>query len=592
MYRYFVMVWAPEDRRAAESARLIARLLNLRQPQWICVLDREGVTAFHAGVRAGSSEATRIDGGAGVVFGKLFGHNGSSANLVESRWGRYVAVIFDPATCEARILRDPTGALPCFHGVRDGVNLFFSDLETVLSLGFIEPSINWRYVAASVAYSALQVRATGLNEISEVQAGECVILRGGSVRRSFAWNPVAVAQRDPIEDVGLAVRSLRETTRACVQAWAASYQGLIHNLSGGLDSSIVLSCLQDAPACPPLVCLHYFVSGRDEDERRYARLAAERAGVKLIECELDPANLRLETILKIRRSPKPWYYLHEIERSEIENRLAAEHGATGLISGAGGDSLFYQSRADLAVADHLYRHALHPRLFGIALDAARIARASVWAMLHAAFRNRLSRKRWNPLAEVGQHRTVINPEIVESVRADESLLHPWFSAAQCLAPGKLWHIVSLSIAPAFYDSFGREEAPERTLPLMSQPLIELCLRTPTYLSTVGGRDRSIARRAFADDMPIEIIRRRAKGAIDHYSRRILDRNLAFVREMLLDGLLVRERILDRRQLELQLSRERSPADFEYNEILNQHLCTEVWLRRMTARSPIFADLGA
>jgi len=150
-----------------------------------------------------------------------------------------------------------------------------------------------------------------------------------------------------------------------------------------------------------------------------------------------------------------------------------------------------------------------------------------------------------------------------------------------LPPGKLWHVISLSLAPAFYDSFGREEAPERTLPLLSQPLIELALRTPTWLSTAGGQDRSIARRAFSGDVPAEIVRRRAKGAIDHYSRRILDRNLEFVRETLLEGLLVREGILDRHGLERQLSRERSPADFEYNEILNQHLCTEAWLRRMS-----------
>jgi len=323
------------------------------------------------------------------------------------------------------------------------------------------------------------------------------------------------------------------------------------------------------------------VAGRDEDERRYARLAAKRAGVELIERELDPANIPLETVLKIRRSPKPWFYLHEIERSEIENRLAEERGATGLVSGAGGDSLFYQSRADLAVADYLERHGLSPRLFGVALNAARIAHASVWAMLRGALRSRFARRRWNPVREAGEHRTVINPAVIEAVRADDTLLHPWFTSVERLPPGKLWHVISLSLAPAFYDSFGREEAPERTLPLLSQPLIELALRTPTWLSTAGGQDRSIARRAFSGDVPAEIVRRRAKGAIDHYSRRILDRNLEFVRETLLEGLLVREGILDRHGLERQLSRERSPADFEYNEILNQHLCTEAWLRRMS-----------
>jgi asparagine synthase (glutamine-hydrolysing) len=63
---------------------------------------------------------------------------------------------------------------------------------------------------------------------------------------------------------------------------------------------------------------------------------------------------------------------------------------------------------------------------------------------------------------------------------------------------------------------------------------------------------------------------------------VLDRNLEFVRDMLLDGLLVRERLLSRTRLETYLSREHSPRDFEYTEIVQKHLCTEAWLRRWKA----------
>ena len=48
--------------------------------------------------------------------------------------------------------------------------------------------------------------------------------------------------------------------------------------------------------------------------------------------------------------------------------------------------------------------------------------------------------------------------------------------------------------------------------------------------------------------------------------------------MLLDGLLVGRGLLNRESLELYLTRERSPADFQYSEILQEHLCTEAWLR--------------
>ncbi len=117
------------------------------------------------------------------------------------------------------------------------------------------------------------------------------------------------------------------------------------------------------------------------------------------------------------------------------------------------------------------------------------------------------------------------------------------------------------------------------MPLLSQPLIELCLRIPTYVLIKNGMDRATARRAFAPDLPPEVVKRRNKGRIDQHLRNVMDANLNFVRDRLLNGRLVKEGLLDRRNLELYLTRERSPADFQYAEILQEHLCIEAWLSR-------------
>ena len=95
---------------------------------------------------------------------------------------------------------------------------------------------------------------------------------------------------EPIQDPQTAITELRRTARACIHTWAACYSDIVHNLSGGLDSSIVLSCLKDAPSQPNISCLHYFGTGPDEDERKYARLMAGRVGIELIEHQLDVAG--------------------------------------------------------------------------------------------------------------------------------------------------------------------------------------------------------------------------------------------------------------------------------------------------------------
>jgi asparagine synthase (glutamine-hydrolysing) len=107
-------------------------------------------------------------------------------------------------------------------------------------------------------------------------------------------------------------------------------------------------------------------------------------------------------------------------------------------------------------------------------------------------------------------------------------------------------------------------------------------------------DRSTARRAFAPDLPPEIIKRRRKGRIDQHLRDVLDANLGFVRDFMLNGRLVKEGLLDRNNLETYLTRERSPANFEYADILQQHLCTEAWLshwldQRQASAAPIGVD---
>jgi asparagine synthase (glutamine-hydrolysing) len=612
VYRYFVLIWDPENPRATSIAKVMSGRLRNASAEWERVVDEPGIEAFHAG--AGGTDATSRDrvtscetrvlaGGAGALFGRAFpignelegrpycrpfseaesGNIGESrgAHLIERYWGRYVAVL--RSRDGACVLRDPTGGMPCFFVEHEGVHIVFSEIGSCLSLELLTFSINWRYIAAFVPYSALQISDTGLNEVSEVQPGERVAFSARGITRSLLWMPSDVASTNRVEEPVVAVAAVRETVKQCVHAWASLHRSVVHNLSGGLDSSIVLSCLKTATNHVRVVCLHYYAPASQEDEREYARLVSRHMDAELVECPLDPTATRLERMLRIRPSPKPWFYTYDLVHSPIEARVMNEHGATGLFSGAGGDGLFIQARAELAVADYLRYHGIRPGVFRVALDAARINRSSIWPTLHQGFLRHLKRPSKNALSEFGDARSLIPREVFESARNDDSLFHPWIRDARgSLSPGLLWQILCMSVPTPFYESFGGPTEFERTPVLVSQPLMELCLRIPSYVWITGGRDRSIARRAFADALPHAVIRRTQKGLIDRYNRRMLDENAAFINEMLLDGLLVKEGLLDRERLEAYIRADASPAGFEYNEVLRQHLCTEVWLRRWAA----------
>ncbi|MBE0547905.1 MAG: hypothetical protein IH627_09685 [Rubrivivax sp.] len=132
----------------------------------------------------------------------------------------------------------------------------------------------------------------------------------------------------------------------------------------------------------------------------------------------------------------------------------------------------------------------------------------------------------------------------------------------------------------YYDPYQRHAAPELVNPLLSQPLIELVLRIPTYVLTLGGRGRGLARRAFAQDLPPEIVSRRSKGGLQEQITTILARNLAFARQVLLDGELVRRGLIDRSRLERALSG--GPGAVGRAGEIHMYIGVEAWLQRWSA----------
>jgi asparagine synthase (glutamine-hydrolysing) len=115
-------------------------------------------------------------------------------------------------------------------------------------------------------------------------------------------------------------------------------------------------------------------------------------------------------------------------------------------------------------------------------------------------------------------------------------------------------------------------------PLLSQPLLELLMRIPTWVLTAGGWDRALARRAFGHEVPRRILMRRTKGGQEEYAKSIFTRDLDFARDLLLDGRLVRRGLLDAVRLANVLSGQPSRTAAGNAELYGC-LSMEVWLRQ-------------
>ena len=91
----------------------------------------------------------------------------------------------------------------------------------------------------------------------------------------------------------------------------------------------------------------------------------------------------------------------------------------------------------------------------------------------------------------------------------------------------------------------------------------------------------MARRAFSDDLPPGIRNRRHKGGIEEHLRLTLEHNRPFLRELLLEGALVREGIIDRARVAEVLSGRATRIAAGAGELL-EYAGIEAWLARWGA----------
>lgn len=599
MFRYVGFIWNPADPLASEAHGSFARMMR-GASGWRAVVELPGLGVFCAGESGGANAAEVLTDSAGVVLGTVFERDpsdtvryrratidGAAAHrlqrtrgraLVDQYWGRYVAFIHDAAASTTWVLRDPTGDLDCMTTEHRGVRIFFSLMEDCPPLDDLSFSLNWDYLATLISMPLSQGYQTGLREVSRVLAGECLELRLDQSSRHFYWHPFDIIAAERISDPERAAALLHETAMASIHAWASRYDKILNLLSGGLDSSIIVGCLARAHPRPSVTNFHtYYLAGSGSDERHYARMAADLAGYPLLESEMD-ADVSLQEMYNIPRTVAPTSTFIELGILARRRRVCRELGVRGLFRGSGGDQLLFQNGSRYVCPDYIFERGLRPSLFRVALDAAYMESDVVWAVLFRGLRDAISRDPLPMLTDKLTVSDILATDVRERVVAQRLSLHPWFASRRRISPGKYWQVFGLSTPYGMSSSFADPSDPDDVHPLLSQPLLELCLRIPTYVLASGGVDRALARRAFAAEVPLPILNRRIKGEVHLFPKVLYATNRAFLRELLLSGTLVNEGILDRQRIERVLNDSPDASDLASPTTLLSLASVEAWLQ--------------
>jgi asparagine synthase (glutamine-hydrolysing) len=475
-----------------------------------------------------------------------------AADLLTRFWGRYVALITEPGGAWS-ILRDPGGGLEAMTWSREETQIVASHLPTWLApeLWPLDLAIDWRAVAAWVRSSAAIGAQAALSGLEAVTPG-ALLRSDGGVRQ--VWSPAGAARAATPRDAHTA---LRDTVDACVRRLVGDAP-VLAEISGGLDSAILAASLAGQVRDQVLEWTNYYVPGRRGDERAYARDVARHLDIPLTEV-LKPDFAVTEMMLALCADGlRPGFSAKDAARDADAADRARTLGAGRIVTGQGGDMAFFATPTPLLLIDALRDRGPAVWTSDYALNVARWCRRSIWTTPGLDWKLDLARQ-LRPVAG-----------------------HPWAEGIEDLPPAKQVQIATLAHKLTIQIEGLRGRAAEVVHPLLAQPVMELCLSLPTSRLTAGGRDRGLARQAFAGRLPDSVRLRQSKGELGAYYGQVAAASLPMLRDYLLDGELVRAGLLDRARLEPMLVRDHLIWRGDYSALMS-FAVVEAWVRHWADR---------
>ncbi len=490
--------------------------------------------------------------------------------------GMFAIALWDHDGERLVLARDRLGKKPlCYAWLPDGSFAFASETKALLTLPTLPRELDLTQLDA---YLALQyVPRSGLRAVERVAPGSVAVVERGRLRSERYWQPQRAAASTT---EGEWLERVRDEVNAAVRRRLVADVPIGALLSGGIDSSIVVAAMAAATSKPVAT----FTVGFPEsayDERRYARLIAERYGTDHEELELDPRPELLERLSIAFDEPfgdeaaLPTLLICEATREHVKVALV----------GDGGDEAFggYERYRAHALAGSLPgplaalgAHALgalpaarrRPRstLFRARrfLEVAATPAVDRYAALVEVFPLELRRRLWSDEAHAQATRSYLPDDPELRIVDIESYL-----------PGDLLpkaDIASMAVSL------------ELRSPMLDHRVVELGLALPGRLA----RGKTALREAFAAELPAEVRGRGKRGfgvPLDRWFREELRDH---AHELLLGG---SDRGLFRRSELERLLGEHEAARADHGHRLWCLCMLELWQRRyvdVSAREPLRA----
>jgi asparagine synthase (glutamine-hydrolysing) len=494
------------------------------------------------------------------VIPHLYEEHGTG--FAERLEGMFAVALWDRARERLVLARDRVGKKPLlWTRLPDGTLAFASELKALLQVPGISREVDPDAIDAYLALQYVPGPRTALRGIQKVPPGHVLVAEGGSERLERYWK--LEPRRERLADAEWLDRVRTEVT-AAVESRLVADVPLGALLSGGIDSSIVVGLMAQASAEPVRTFTIGFPDER-YDERRYARIVAERFGTRHEELVVEPDPQELLPRLAATfdeplgdEAVLPTYLVSELARRHV----------TVALCGDGGDEAFAGYERYVA-----HRLASLPAPPGAAALLRRLSNEPRSALTRAA---RLLEAAAAPRAERYARLVEVFPEGLR-----HELLGRARPASELLGPARDLTSLQLLDAETYLpgdlllksDLASMAHSLELRSPLLDRRVLELGVSLPDSLKTRRLTGKVALRRAFADLIPPEIAARGKTGFGVPISRWFREELRDLAGDLLLGG---RGRI--RREAAERLLREHWSGERDHGHRLWCLVMLELWER--------------
>lgn len=499
------------------------------------------------------------------------GHEALAHWLVSQCWGGYVALLADGANGTLAVMVDPSGLFPVYRFKTRTHIILASHPDLIFRASRMPAAVSWQKLRFHLYWPELRQCSTCLDGITELGPGELLPIVDDPRAGRRIWRPDDFMPGDASMSLEEAAEQLKHLAVQMVGAWANVLGPVAVAASGGVDSSFICGALKCNDV--PFALITVATADPSGDERHFVHILGEYLAVETVSAIYNPSAIDpRETVSKGMARPTRKTFMAALDAALFE--AGQTIGAKTIFDGNGGDNLFCFLHSAAPIVDRLRVRGITRGNLSTFLDMCRVTGCDIPTMSRAVVRRLVTPNRF-PFRAADTRLLTISTGDSER----PAPLYPWLGTDVAKHSGKRDHLALIMNAQHHSHGLAGNGLP-RFSPLMSQPLLEFCLAIPTWLWCEGGINRALARAAFASELPREIVMRTSKSGPDSFIRRSFVEHRPAIKEMLLDGLLAQNGVIDQLAVETALGTDSSSGDSIIYRLIDL-LEAESWARSWT-----------